>query len=88
MHACVCVCIYIANHPVCIVRTGERATARTGEALKIDHKAAVENGSTLARDVHTVRKDEAHYYEDLSQARSVPTSLCGLKLRVYAALSY
>jgi hypothetical protein len=76
----VCVYIYIKLIILYVLRTGERATARTGEALKIDHKAAVENGSTLARDVHTVHKDEAHYYEDLSQARSV--------LLVYEALGY
>jgi len=53
------------------VLTGERATARTGEAIKIDHNAAVKNTKMAMGDVDKIHKDEQLYYEDADQARDV-----------------
>jgi len=51
------------------VLTGERATARTGEALKIDRNAAMKNTAMATGDIDTIHKDQQLYYQDASQAR-------------------
>ena len=51
------------------VLTGERSTARTGEALKIDHNAAMKNTASAMGELKKIHKDEQLYYQDASQAR-------------------
>lgn len=51
------------------VLTGERSTARTGEALKIDHNAAMKNTASAMGVLKKIHKDEQLYYQDASQAR-------------------
>ena len=51
------------------VLTGERATACTGEALKIDRNAAMKNTAMATGDIDTIHKDQQLYYQDASQAR-------------------
>jgi hypothetical protein len=62
------------------VLTGERATARTGEALKIDHAGDVQDAKAAVGDIASIHQDEVAYDEDAVQARTVASEAWAHKM--------